>query len=324
MRKLILLSLGFVLMAINAQAQQEPLFAQYTSNAFLINPAVAGSKGNHSISLFHRWQWVSFPGAPMTYGLTYQGNIKDLHGIGALIFGDITGPTRRWGGKVSYAFHIPLADRKYRLSIGVGGRLVRNEIRANAIRFLEANDQAVANMQDGAWGGDAEFGLYFYAKNFYVGFSMPNLIQTKINFGNDTGLRDPMGHTYRHYFLTGGYKFSFPEKGISVEPSIMLKYVQGAGPQIDAGVKVGVLHDQIIFGLFYRSPSFLSFQAQILFDKKIPLLLGFDVALSNFQKYSVGATEVMIGYEFPSKTNMFGEKVTDNETTTPSTGDGKL
>jgi type IX secretion system PorP/SprF family membrane protein len=281
-----------------AQAQQEPLFAQYGANAYLINPAVAGSQGNHYINLFHRWQWVSFPGAPKTYGITYQGNFKELHGVGALLFADVTGPTSRWGIKGSYAFHIPLSDRKMRLSIGAAGRVARNIVRTNAITFIDNNDQAVINAGDGVTSGDAEFGVYFYSPKFFAGFSAPNLIQTKINFGGDTGLRNPIGYGYRHYFVYAGYRFNWEEKGVVFEPSVLLKYVQGPRPQVDAGLMVRFLEDQLAFGLFYRNPHFLSFQCRLLFDKRFPVLLSFDLATSKFQQYSVGASEVMMGYQF--------------------------
>lgn len=319
MKKLsfLLLVLSCCFGATQVTAQQDPLFAQYNNNAFLINPAVAGSKGNHSLNLFHRWQWVSFPGSPQTFGVNYQGLIKDLHGVGALLFGDITGPSSRYGGKVSYAFHIPLADRKLRLSIGLAGRFAYNIIRTNDIQFIDPNDQAVANADGGAGSGDAELGFFLYGKNFYVGLAAPNLIQTKIDFGQGNG-RDPIAHGYRHYFLNAGYKFRFPEKNITLEPSIMVKYVQGNVPQIDGGITLHVLDDALSFGIFYRSPAFLSFQAKFLFDKKIPVLIGFDVALNNFQQYSTGSTELMIGYEFAGQ-DMFGSPTTVDESP-----DGKL
>lgn len=297
-KRILFFTLLLLFGAQGAKAQQEPLFAQYMSNAFLINPAVAGSEGQHAINLFHRWQWVSFPGAPKTFGVSYQGMIKDLHGVGGLLFADVTGPTSRQGVKGSYAFHIPLSDRTMRLSLGVAGRAVRNVIRTNAITFIDMNDQAVVNANDAVTTADAEFGIFFYAPKFYVGASAPNLIQSKFNFGTETGLRDPIAYGYRHYFLTGGYRFDIPEKGIVIEPSIMFKYVNGPGPQIDGGLTMRFLENQLAFGVFYRSPHFLSLQCRFVFDNKLPLLLSFDVALSKFQQYSVGATEVMMGYQW--------------------------
>lgn len=293
-----IIALFLLLQSTAVQAQQEPLFAQYGSNAFLINPAVAGSRGIHSFNAFHRWQWVSFPGAPQTFGLNYQGMIGDVHGVGALLFSDITGPSVRMGFKGAYAFHIPIGD-EMRLSIGAAGRLVRNSVRTGMITFVDDNDAAVANAVNPVWGGDAEFGVYFYARNFFAGFSAPNLIQTKIDFGSNAAGRDPVGHGYRHYFLNAGYKFFLEEQKMMIEPSVMVKYVQGPYPQIDAGLRATFLNDQLGVGVFYRSPGFLSFQTRFVFDNQIPLLLSFDVATNYFQNYSIGATEVMIGYDLP-------------------------
>ena len=298
---------------IGLHAQQEPLFSQYMSNTYLRNPAIAGSKGNHSLNLFHRWQWVTFPGAPQTFGITYQGLFGKVHGVGGLLFSDITGPSYRIGFKGSYAFHIPL-NETMKLSIGAAGRLVRNTINTRVINFQQSNDAAVDNASESVYGGDAEFGLFLYHSNFYVGFSAPNLIQTKIDFGANPANRDPIGKGYRHYFLTGGYKFNVTEK-IMLEPSIMVKYVKGPYPQIDGGINVRFLEDQLAFGVFYRNPGFLSFQAKFLFDKSIPLLLSFDVSTARFQNYSVGATEVILGYDFPTRTmdNPSNNKVSSQE-----------
>jgi type IX secretion system PorP/SprF family membrane protein len=295
-----------------ATAQQDPLFAQYNANPFLINPAVAGSKGNHSVSLFHRWQWVQFPGAPQTFGVTYQGSIKDLHGVGVLLFGDVTGPSSRWGGKVSYAFHIPLAKRKMRLSIGLGARITHNTIRTDMVELINPNDNAILAADNGVTGADAELGIYFYSKNLTIGFAAPNLFQTKIDFGQGASGRTPIGQGYRHYFLTASYKFRMEKKKMSLTPSLMVKYVQGTTPQVDVGLTLSVLDDQIAFGIFYRSPVFLSFQCKFLFDRKIPVVLGFDIALSDFQQHSLGSTELMIGYESPTS-DLFSPKEDPNE-----------
>lgn len=298
--------------ANQTEAQQDPLFAQYGSNPFLINPAVAGSKGNHSLNLFHRWQWVRFPGAPQTFGLTYQGMLmpKKAHthfiGLGAMLFGDITGPSTRFGGKIAVSAHVRLAE-KMRLSLGIAGRLAHNAIRMDQVQLIDPNDQAVANADAGVMSGDMEVGLFFYMKNLMIGLAAPNLIQTKIDFGNGAAGRDPIGQGYRHYFLTAAYKFRFPEKKMALEPSIMVKYVQGTVPQVDGGLTLYVLDEQMAFGLFYRSPAFLSFQCKFLFDKRIPVLLGFDIAVNDFQQHSLGSTELMLGYDFPS-VDVFGAK----------------
>lgn len=283
-------------------AQQDPLFAQYNSNAFLINPAVAGSQGNQSINLFHRWQWVSFPGAPQTFGLTYQGMLpkKKAHthfiGVGALLFGDVTGPSSRWGGKISIAGHIRLSE-KIRLSIGLAGRIAHQVIRTDMIQLIDPNDIAIANADQGVTGGDLEAGVFLYTRNLSIGFAAPNILQTRLDFGNG-GNRDLIGQRFRHYFLSAAYKFRIPAKKMIVEPSLMVKYVQGTLPQVDGGVTLHVLDEQLAFGVFYRSPAFLSFQCKFLFDRKIPVLIGFDLALNTFQQHSLGATEFMLGYEF--------------------------
>jgi type IX secretion system PorP/SprF family membrane protein len=298
MNKLLVISLGFFLWCSGLYAQQDPLFSSYTSNAFLINPAVAGSTGHTDISAFYRWQWMSMPGAPKTFGISSQGVYKDLHGIGGLVFRDVTGPTNRWGGKVAYAFHMPFADKTMRLSIGAAARVARHQIRANEIDFIVKNDQAVYNIDNGVTSADAEFGVYFYTKKLRVGLSAPNLIQTKMDFGAASSSRTPIGQGYRHYYLTAGYKFERPAKKMSIEPSIMLRYSQGVLPQIDGGVTLNLLDEQVGLSVFYRSPGFISVQGKLVFDKVLPLVIGFDFGLTDLQQYTLGSSELIMGYHF--------------------------
>src|ERR1035437_10109597 len=59
----------------NLKAQQLPLYSQYSFNAFLLNPAVAGAEGYTAINLTSREQWLGIEDAPRTYALSLQTRI---------------------------------------------------------------------------------------------------------------------------------------------------------------------------------------------------------------------------------------------------------
>ena len=46
-----------------AYGQQDPMFTHYMYNTLSVNPAYAGSRDALTVTLLHRNQWVSFPGA---------------------------------------------------------------------------------------------------------------------------------------------------------------------------------------------------------------------------------------------------------------------
>jgi type IX secretion system PorP/SprF family membrane protein len=292
--KNILFSL-FTLCSVSiVNAQQEALFAQYYNNPMLINPATVGSTQQHELRLFHRWQWVAFAGAPITAGVSYQGLFKKKHGIGGTVYYDQTGPTSSWGAKLSYAFHIPINEM--RLSIGLAGRFQQNRVNTAVIDLINPNDNAL--QQNSAFLGDAEVGALFYGEKFYFGVSAPNLLQTKFDLGTNSN-RTPIAQQYRHFFIYGGYKFKLGK--VSLEPSIMGKWVQGTPFQIDGGVRMHFLKNQMSVGLAYRTPGALSLMYRVVFDKQFPLCVSFDIATSSFQNYSFGSYELMLGYDWPRR-----------------------
>lgn len=290
MKKLLIFSILIFLSSIGF-AQQEPLFANYRQTGVLFNPAIGGSEKNHEIRLFHRWQWLKFPGAPQTYGLSYSGGKKRI-GIGSYIFMDITGPTRRWGGQLSYAYHLPLGET-YKLGIGLGGRFVRYEVRTNSIAFQELNDEAVMKAEEGDNTGEAIAGLHFYSDRLYVSGALVNAIQTKLDFGQPVQGLDPYGRFYRHLIAMAGYKID--AKSVQIEPSLLLRMTFNTPPQVEGGIMFYFEQEQLGLGIAYRTPGFISFGFKATFDDKFPLYFAFDLATTQFKQYAGGSMETMIG-----------------------------
>lgn len=233
----------------------------------------------------------------MTAGITYQGLLKKKHGLGAAIYYDQTGPTSNWGGKLSYAFHIPIKDM--RLSIGLAGRFQQNMVNTRELDLINPNDNAL--QRNIATFGDAEAGIMFYGEKFYFGASAPNLLQAKFDLGISPN-RTPIAQQYRHFFIYGGYRFNIGKTVL--EPSVAGKWVQGSPFQVDGGLRLHFLKNQMSTGLTYRSPGFLSFFFRVVIDKQFPLLLSFDIATTRFQNFSFGSSEVMFGYDWPRRENL--------------------
>lgn len=238
-------------------AQQEPMYSQYKTNAFVLNPAVAGSGNQHELRLNYRTQWSRFPGSPRTLSASYQGAIDEKNGLGAIFISDRTGPSERIGIQMAYAFHVPLGiDEEYHLSFGLAGKAIRYGFNPNLVFFEDPTDAAVAEAVAGFSVADVAFGTYFYGKNFYLGFSAPNLIQTDLNEVDD-GSRNLLSKLYRHYFAIAGYKFQYEQ--FSIEPSVMLKKVQTAPYQIEGNVRFNFAEDRLFAGISYRTDWLMSF-----------------------------------------------------------------
>ena len=249
MRKNLLIITFGLLTCIQGIGQQEPLYAQYRTQAFLINPAIAGSGEQAEIRLSYRGQWIRFPGAPQTFAVSMQGVIDPKNALGFLAFNDRLGPSTRNGLQLSYAFHIPIGDLGDRFSMGLGLKAVQYRFDVDRVYFQDPNDQTVLEAATPYFAGDVALGFYYYNQNFYLGFSSPNLIQA--DGGNNSTSQQLLSRLYRHYFAFMGYKFRY--ESLTLEPSVLLKKVDYTPFQVEGTVRFHFLYDRIMVGAGYRS-----------------------------------------------------------------------
>lgn len=156
--------------------QQEPMFTKYMFNSLIFNPAYAGSKEHMSVGLLHRTQWYEIDGAPTTQTFTLHTPLRNERvGVGFSLINDVIGPSNTVGANVIYAYRIPFG-KNMKLSIGLQGGIesykadfselnLENEVDPS---FLQPVSKFLPNF--GA-------GFYLYSKNFYLGGSVPHLVE---------------------------------------------------------------------------------------------------------------------------------------------------
>src|SRR5664279_3439434 len=142
-RILVTCTLIHLLLFFIAGQGETPMYSQYMMNAFLYNPAIAGSEGYTSFNLTSRLQWLGIPDAPRTYSISFQTRLlkrsyilkrnsvkqkTDLQptrsgrvGIGGAILTDQTGAFNRTGMQFTYAYHIFMGNSQ--LSLGLTGNV---------------------------------------------------------------------------------------------------------------------------------------------------------------------------------------------------------
>lgn len=235
--------------------QEEPLFSQYRTNAFLINPGIAGTSETHQIRLTHRAQWMNFPGAPKTSVLSYQGFVDGKNSIGLTAFRDAIGPSVRTGAQAAYGFRFPIGyegkvGQNY-LSLGMAAKFMQYRFRTDKVYFEDPNDAVAQAAAVGFMQGDMAFGMYFYNDAFYMGVSAPNLIRSDLN--SVSGIESPeiLSRLYRYYFGLIGYKFSYDN--MKIEPSVLVKKIDSAPYQIEGTVRFYFAEDRFMAGVSYRT-----------------------------------------------------------------------
>lgn len=236
--------------------QQEPLFSQYRLNAFVLNPALAGSEAYHELRLGTRFQWQNLPGSPQTYTLSYHGRTDDNSGIGGILFSDRVGPSIRNGIQLAYAYRIPVGQPgnagQNTLSLGFSGKVIRYNFLADRVQFVTPDDPAASDASQGLSVADASLGFFWRNEKFYAGFSIPNLIQSEFGaYVSTLPDRSVISQLARHYFLMSGYRLQYTTT--AVEPSFLIRKTQGTPYQIEGTIKWYLREDRFIVGLGYRT-----------------------------------------------------------------------
>jgi len=298
MEKLIKQIFIFVLLSIllfEAKAQQLPQYSQYLINEYVLNPAIGGTKAYYETKSNHRFQWVGITDAPRTFILSMHGPLKaENMGVGGYLFTDVTGPTSRVGAYGSYAYHVQL-NETMKLSMGLFGGIVQYNIDGSKITLVDKTDPLGSMGIESVLIPDAGFGLYWYTEDYYLGASVPQLLQNKLKLSDTTNLT---GKLNSHYYVMGGYKFKIGTD-FEIEPSFLMKMVIPVPMQFDISSKV-IYQKMVWVGASYRTFDSMSALIGYSFEEKILFGYSFDFTLSDLKNYNSGTHEVMLGLRFAS------------------------
>ena len=289
--KQIIILLGFF--TINSEvlvAQQIPVYSQFFMNKYTQNPAFAGMDHLYSVTSNHRYQWVGLQDYPRTYTLSINGPTNDLkNGIGAFLYTDNVGPTRRTGFQASYAYHTNI-NEQIKVSLSLSAGLIEWKIDGHQLTFTEPGDPATTGAVMRSIMPDAKFGFLFYGDKWHAGGAAPNLLQNKIKF-NDIQNPDPGNKLEDHYFIHGGYDFILPYDLVA-DPYLLLRYVSNVPMQIELGSKV-TWKESAWAGFSYRSGDAFSMLFGYTYKNYISFGYSYDFTTSNLRTYSGGSHELL-------------------------------
>lgn len=297
MRK-ILFILFVTLLLVEVNAQQLPQYTQYMLNEFAINPAVAGKDEFADVRSNNRYQWVGITDAPRTYMLTVHGPMKFKNmGLGMNLFTDIVGPTRRVGLNFSYAYHIKL-NEETKVSLGLSAGILQWGIDGHKLQLHDAGDDNLLVQYQTTYVPDFGAGVMVHNKKYYIGISVPQLYQSKINLYPGA---ESKSRLVSHININGAYKFALDED-FTIEPSFLLKYASPAPVKVDVGVR-GIYKEQVWLGVAYRHKDAVTALVGYLYKNYLMIGYSYDITTTNIRKYSTGTHEIMLGLRFSRKQN---------------------
>jgi type IX secretion system PorP/SprF family membrane protein len=215
-----LFSFVLVLTSILNYAQQDAQFTQYMYNTITINPAYAGSRGALSIFALHRTQWIGLDGAPVTNAVSMNTPLNESNlGLGVSIVNDKIGPTQENTICTDISYYIPTSE-KFKLSFGIKATANLFSLDVNKLNPVD-NDPSLHDFNN-KFTPNIGAGIYLHSDKAYLGFSVPNFIETNRYNDNEVAIfKEKI-----NYYLMSGYVFNI-SNDIQFKPAGLIKIVQG-------------------------------------------------------------------------------------------------
>ena len=297
----------FMFLPLAVTAQQMPLYSQYVTNAYMINPAISGSDGYTSFNITARQQWLGFKDAPANYSVSGQtrllkrsyvikrSNINSNSmkpsttgrvGLGGFIYNDRNGAVERTGLQGSYAYHIFMKETQ--ISFGISAGIFQFRIHEDELTFLNDGDPIAGSYKKLIYVPDANLGFHIMNPKFYAGISVNQVFQSYLKLGNQSLEEYRME---RHYYVLGGYRFNL---GLDyhIEPSFLVKTTGNLSLQADVGTKLYYKNDYWA-GASVRTSGDLILTGGVRV-KQIYFGYAFDYSLSQIRKFSYGSHEIAL------------------------------
>ena len=277
-----------------AYGQQQAMFTQYMFNGLAINPAYAGSQEALSLTALARKQWIGLQGAPNTQTFSVHSPIKKQKiALGATFFNDEIGVTQQTGINACYAYRIFMPHSTLSFGLQAGFTSYRSDL--TRVRVQDPNDPNFGTDDVNKFMPNFGTGIYYFTDRFYVGFSIPMLMNNYYNrqVGNDGS----NALQVRHYFLSGGYVMDL-SRSLKLKPNVMVKAVNGAPLAIDLNANL-LIKEVLWVGASYRTFSSVNALLELQLTDQFRLGYSYDFATTNRQNgLNYGSHELMLNYRF--------------------------
>jgi type IX secretion system PorP/SprF family membrane protein len=275
-------------------AQQDALFSQYMFNKLAVNPGYAGSRELLSTDLLYRNQWVDIDGAPKTISVSMHSPLSNPHlALGGNIYNDRIGPMSNTSAMATFAYRVIFPKGK--LSFGLQAGVKSTGIRWDEIKAHNENDPFLQNRVKNKVVPDANFGVYYYTKNFYAGLSSHQLLQNSTLVVEDSEGNTQVTKLLTHFYAMAGTAIPISDNVI-FRPSMLAKYVKNAPPQLD--LNASFLFSNIIWlGVSYRTEKAVSFMTEINIAENFRVGYSYDIWMNELKSYNKGSHEIRLSFD---------------------------
>jgi type IX secretion system PorP/SprF family membrane protein len=284
---------GFFFAALTSFGQQDPDYTQYMFNQQSMNPAYVGSWESIGFMALNRKQWVGFDGSPSTQTFAFQTPLqRENIGLGLSVVNDQIGYEKKFSVSADYSYRLKLNDDlSLRLGMKAGFTNYSNDLTKYQLDSHNQPDQMFQGEIDQKFMPNVGIGAFLHSKKFYLGLSVPKLINNEFRSNENFSTYAEM----RHFFLSGGYVFDLGEN-VKFKPTFLAKATLGSPLQLDLSGNF-LIKEKFWLGAMLRTGDAYGFIAQWVFNKKLRIGYAIDFTTTNMRNYQDGVHEIMISYE---------------------------
>lgn len=296
LKNLSLISFSILWYSGLVQAQQEPMYTHYMNNTLSINSGYAGTRDVITATLLNRSQWVGFEGAPTTQTFTIHGPIKsEKIGLGFSFVHDKIGPSNYTSANIDLSYILNL-NSKSKLSFGMKTGVNAKQANLASLDLDNPVDVAFQNNINSKLLPNFGFGSYYYRKRFYLGVSIPRLLENDFN-NNKTIGKTGLTNEQRHYFLISGAMLKLSEN-MDFKPTTFVKFTSGAPLVVDLTASF-ILKKKLLLGTMFRTGDAVGALLGYDFTEQFHIGYSFDWSYGlKTSKYNNGTHEIMLCYDF--------------------------
>jgi len=231
--KKLLLILISCLLALGANAQQEPSFVHYWAMETSFNPAAAGKEPKINVTGAYNMSLVGYEHNPRTMYLAADMPLQFLgarHGVGVQLVNDEIGLFSNKRIVLQYALKQRLFGGT--LSIGVQGGILSEGFKGSELELDTPNDPAFMTSDVNGTGMDLSAGLYYSHGSWFAGFSALHLTAPTIEIGEKSNYE-----VSRMFYLTGGYNIRLRNPFLTIHPTVLAR-TDGVAYRVDVTARV--------------------------------------------------------------------------------------
>lgn len=287
--KIIVLFLIFT--ATGLHAQQQNTYTFYRENMNILNPAYAGADGNTTFTGIVRSQWRGVKHAPESQAFSFGTYAGKNVGLGLSVENDRTFVEQQMLVNIDFSYRLPMNEE---LDLFLGLKAGGNFYNVNTSNLETWNydlDPSLIGLS--RFNPNAGVGAYLLHEKYYVSLSAPRIFETE-RAREEEGMVTTAADRV-HLYLSGGYSFDLNDR-LSLEPSVMLRYVNGAPLSAEFTALANLSSFEI--GAAYRTDNAISGLAMVNVFEWLKFGYAYESSFrSEIQNVSNGTHEILLKFK---------------------------